>query len=176
MENQQKSTSKITLHYGIILGVVSILLSVILYALGMHYDQDWKQATFGFLIMATVIYLAIKKYKDFNDGYLTIGEAIKTGIGVAVVGSIISVVYSLIFMNFIEPDFIANVMEKAEVQMIEQNPNLTDDQVEQGLAFVEKLTSPLVISAISIMGGLFYGLIISLIIGLVLKKNKEEQY
>ncbi|MEN8186254.1 MAG: DUF4199 domain-containing protein [Bacteroidota bacterium] len=174
MENTQKPGSKIMLHYGIILGVASILMSVVLFALGMHYDQDWKQGTFGIIITIAVIFLGIKKYKEFNEGYLTLGEAIKTGLGIALIGGIISVIYTLIFMNFIEPDFIDNLMTKAEETLLEQFPDFSDEQLEQAIAMQRKMASPLILSAFSLIGSLFFGLIISLVSGLILKKNKEQ--
>ena len=174
MENTQKPSSKIALHYGIILGIASILVSVIFFALNMHYDQDWKQGTLGGLITIAIIFIGIKKYKEFNEGYLSVGDAIKTGLGIALIGGIISVIYSLIFMNFIEPDFIANMMEKVEQMTIEKYPNFTDEQIEQALAMQKKFMSPMIMTAMSLIVSLFFGLIISLISGLILKKTKEQ--
>lgn len=173
MEDQQKPTNKTAIQFGIILGIVSVLISVIIYALGMAYDQDWKTGMIGFLAMSIIIFLGIKKYKEFNDGFLTLGEAIKTGITIALIGGIISVVYSYLFMNFIEPDFVLNTMAGAEEKMLERNPNLTDEQIEQALSISKKMMSPGVMSAIGIVWSLFLGLIISLVSGLILKKTED---
>ncbi len=173
MENQQKSTNKTALHFGIILGIVSVLISVIIYALGMAYDQDWKTGMIGFIAMAIIIFLGIKKYKELNEGYITLGQAIKTGVGIALIGGIISVIYSYLFMNFIEPDFVVNTMAGAEEKMLERNPNLTDEQIEQALSISKKMMSPVIMSAIGIVWSLFLGLIISLVSGLILKKTED---
>lgn len=174
MENQPVPSKNVILNYGLYLGIASILVSVILYALGMHYDQDWKQGTFGFIIMVAIIFLGLKKYKELNNGYLTIGQALKTGVGIALIGGIISLIYSYVFMNFIEPDFMANIMAGAEEKMIEQNPNLTDEQIEQALAISSKMSSPVILASISIFVSLFFGFIVSLITGLILKNNPEN--
>jgi len=174
MENEQKPNSKIALNYGILLGAASILVSVTLYALGMQYDQDWKQGTFGILVMIIVIFLGIKKYKELNGGFLTVGEAIKTGVGIALIGSIISLLYSFIFMNYIEPDFITNISAKAEQNMLENYPELTDEQIEQALSMTKKMTSPAIMTSIGLITSLIFGLIISSITGFILKKNKEQ--
>jgi len=174
MEDQQKPTNKTALQFGIILGIVSILISVIIYALGMAYDQDWKTGMIGFLAMIIIIFLGIKKYKEFNGGFLTLGEALKTGITIALIGAIISVIYSYVFMNFIEPDFIANTMAGAEEKMLERNPNLTDEQIEQALSFSRKMMSPGIMSQIGLLWSVFLGFIISLISGLILKKTEDQ--
>ena len=177
MENteiEKKSSSKISLQYGIILGIVSVLISVAVYAMGMQYEQDWKMGSIGIIAMIAIIFVGIKKYKEFNGGYLTVGQAIKTGIGIALIGGIISVIYSYIFMTIIEPDFMVNTMEKAQEKMMEQNPNLTDEQVEQATAMMSKFSSPAITSAFSLIGSLFFGFIISLISGFILKNDPNK--
>lgn len=173
MENQQTPTKKIILNYGGILGIVSVLISVTLYALGMQYEQDWKTGSIGIIAMAVIIFLGIKKFREFNEGYLSIGEALKTGIGIALIGALISVAYSLIFLNFIEPDFMANTMEKAEVDMIEKFPQLTDEQIEQQISMMKKFSTPAITSAIAIVFSLFFGFVFSLISGFILKNDQK---
>jgi uncharacterized protein DUF4199 len=174
MEDQQKPTNKTALYYGVILGIVLILANVIVYALGMIYDQDWKTGSIGLIAMIAVLFIGIKKYKEINDSYLTVGQAIKTGLGIAVIGGIISVIYTFIFMNYIEPDFVTNTLAVAEEKMIEQNPNLTDEQIEQALSISKKFMSPMIMSAMALIWTLFLGFIISLISGLILKKNQDQ--
>ena len=174
MDTEKKSSSKISLHYGIILGVISILISVAVYAMGMQYEQDWKMGSIGIIAMIAVIFLGIKKFKELNDGYLTIGQALKTGVGIALIGGIISVIYTYVFMTFIEPDFMANTMAKAQEKMMEQNPNLTDEQVEQATAMMSKFSSPAITSAFSLIGSLFFGFIIALISGFIQKNTPNN--
>ena len=88
MENQQKPTTKIMLNFGVILGILLILVNVIIYALGMIYDQDWKTGSLGLIAMVAVIFLGIKKLKEFNSGLLSLGEAIKAGLGITLIASI----------------------------------------------------------------------------------------
>ena len=173
MEEQQKPTSKITLHYGVILGVVSILISVIIYAMGMQYDEDWK-SWIGIIAMAAIVFLGIKKFKEFNGGYLTIGQALKTGVGIALIGSIISLLYFFIFVSFIEPDFLANKMALGETKMLEMYPNLTDEQIEQQLEMQKKFATPAIMSAFALVFSLFFGFVFSLISGFIQKNEPNK--
>jgi len=174
MENQPIPAKNVIINYGLYLGIASVLISVIVYALGMQYDQDWKMGSLGIIAMAVIIFLGIKKYKELNSGYLTIGQALKTGIGIALIGGIISVIYSFIFMNFIEPDFMANTMEKAEQQMIEKFPNLTDEQIETQIEMMQKFSTPAITSAFALIGSLFIGFVISLISGFIQKNDPNK--
>jgi len=175
MENQPKLLKKsIMLNYGLYLGITSILISVIIYALGMHYDQDWKIGTISIAVMAIIIFLGIKKFKELNNDLLSLGQALKTGIGIALIGGIISVVYTLIFMNFIEPDFMANTMVKAEQEMIDKFPDLSDEQIESQIEMMKNFSSPTITSAFALIASIFLGFVISLIVGFILKKSDEE--
>jgi len=128
MEDQQKPTNKIALNYGVYLGVAAVLISVIMYVLGKQHEQDWKTTSLSFLITVSIIVLGIKKYKEFNGGFMTLSQGLKTGIGIALIGGIISIGYTLIFMTFIEPETLERGMEIAHQKMLD-NPNLSEDQV-----------------------------------------------
>jgi hypothetical protein len=174
MENQKSSSKQVMLNYGLILGVVSIILSVGIYAMGKIYDQGMGVMFASFIIMAVVIFMALKNFKAGNNNLLSLGEALKIGLGIALVGAIISIIYNQIFINFIEPDFMENMMKVGEQKMLEQYTNMSDEQLEAAKAMQQKMSSPLIGAAFGVIGSLFFGFIISLIEGLILKRTAEE--
>ena len=169
MENQKSSSKQIILNYGLILGVVSVLLSVAIYAMGKIYDQGMIVMLTSFVIMAVIIFMGLKNFKAGNSNALSLGQAIKIGLGIALIGGIIGIIYNQIFINFIEPDFMENMMKIGEQTMLEQNPNMTDEQIEMAKEMQGKMSSPLIGAAFGLIGSLFFGFIISLIEGLILK-------
>ena len=58
--------------------------------------------------------------------------------------------------------------------MINDNPEMTQEQMDMGIGVAEKMMSPGIFVAFSIVGSLFIGFIISLITGLILKNNRPE--
>ncbi|MFD0762552.1 DUF4199 domain-containing protein [Lutibacter aestuarii] len=174
MENQKSSSKQVILNYGLILGVVSVILSVAIYAMGKIYDQGFGVMFASFVIMAVIIFMALKNFRAGNNNLLSLGEALKIGLGIALVGAIISIIYNQIFINFIEPDFMENMMKVGEQKMLEQYPNMSDEQLESAKAMQQKMSSPLIGAAMGIVGSLFFGFIISLIEGLILKRSVEE--
>jgi len=172
METQTASTKKIGVNYGLLLGLVSIAFSVIVWVLGYALERPWWVSVLGTLIMIAFIVYGLKAFKENNGGFMSLGEGLKTGMAIALIGGILIVVYNYLFFTVIEPDFVAQVMENAEKQMYEQNPNMTEEQAEMGLSMAEKFTSPLMMSIFTMIGTLFFGFIISLIAGLIMKNNK----
>ena len=172
MENQTTSSKSIMINHGVILGVISILISVIVYALGKTYDQHWSVGVIGILAMITIIAMGIKKVKAGNGGFLTLGEGIKTGLGIALISGIIALVYNYIFMAMIEPEYFTTLAQIQEQKWIDQG--LTDEQIEGAKVMMEKMSGPGMSSAIAIAFSLFLGFIISLITGAIMKEAKEE--
>lgn len=172
MENQTSSSKSIMINHGLILGLISILISVTVYALGKTYDQHWSVGVISFLIMVAVIVMGIKKFKASNGGYLSLGEAIKIGLGIALISGIISVVYTFIFTTYIEPDFFINLVQVQEQKWIDAG--LTDEQIEMQTEMMKKMSGPMVTAGFTVIGSLFFGFIISLISGAAMKEKNED--
>jgi hypothetical protein len=172
MEDQKTSAKSIILNYGLIYGVISILFHVILYIMGKHLEQNWITSLFGFVLMTVVIVLGVKKFKSFNNGLLSIGQAIKTAIGVVVFGALVYAIYNYVFMTFVEPDTMEQALELGRQKMIEAD--MSDDIIERSLEMQRKFSGPGIIGASVIIINAIFGLIVSLVVGLVMKK--EESY
>ena len=174
MENQPLTAKQVIINNGVILGGVSILLSVSIYAMGKIYEQDWKVALISFVVMAIIIFMGLKNFKSSNNDLLSLSQALKIGLGISLIGGILMVLYNQIFINFIEPDFMENMLKVGEQKMLEQNPNMTDEQFEMAKGIQQKMSSPLIGAAMGIVGSLFFGFIISLIEGLILKRTEND--
>ena len=172
MEYQKASVKKIALPYGAILGLLTVMLSVIVYVMDQTYEQPWWQGVLGMIMIIACIILGLKAFKKDNSGFLSLGEAIKVGLAISLIAAIIGVLFNLIFMNFIEPDFVTNMLAASEDKMLEQNPNMTQEQIDMAMGISETMMSPLILSALSIIWVLFLGFIVSLISGLVMKVNR----
>lgn len=173
MENQANSKSFI-INNGVILGVLGILISVTLYAMGMHLDPHWSIGILQFILMIAIIVLGISQFKKANGGFLSWGQGVKIGVGIAILSALISVIYNYIFITFVEPDFMAQVMEVQNQKLLDQGRS--QEQIEAANAMTEKFKSPLFASAFGIIGSAIGGFIISAIAAAIMKKSEEETY
>ena len=137
----------------------------------MHLEQNPVTAVVGISIMVAVTLLGINAYKKANSGFLTLGQGIRTGLGIAALSGVIILIYNLIFAYGIEPDFATQTMEINRQKWIEAGKMTTEQinqQVENGIKYFWIGFLFLLIMHILI------GLIISLVGGLILKKAKPE--
>lgn len=177
METKVVDSKNIMLKNGLYLGLAIVLLSVIMYAFGMTYSGNSVVGTinFGLKIAFTIFFivLGIKQFKAENSGFLVLGQALKVGIGIALVSALIEAAYVLLFMTVIEPDFVDKMLEIQRTVMSETNPNLTAQQLDGAIEMSRKFMSPVFSLPISIIGNLFLGLVISLIAGAVMQRKQE---
>ena len=172
MENQA-SSKNIILNYGLYYGICSVILSLVMYALGMHLEQNLVSRLIGIAIVIAFIILAIKKYKSDNNGFLSWGQGVKVGVGVVLIGIIISVIYTYLFSNFIEPDFKDLVIQNSVTKW--EDMGLSSDQIEMSKKMTEDYFYLSLYGGMAI-GGLVLGFIISAIAAAVMKKSEEETY
>ncbi|MFC2127599.1 DUF4199 domain-containing protein [Bacteroidota bacterium] len=171
--NSTKAQSKnIILNYGALLGGTSILISLIQYSLGQHLSPNMAYGLISIVIMILATFLGIKKLKSENGGFLTFGEAVKIGVGIAVVSAVISIIYNQVFMNFIEPDFMDQLIAKQEEDFF--NRGMTEEQIEAAMKMTNKMKGPFISSAVGIVASAFIGFIISAITGAIMKQSQEE--
>lgn len=173
MENKSTSTKSIALNYGLILGFTTVIISVITYIIDMPLKTGWISGLLGIIAMIALIFIGIKKFKEGNGGYISLSEALKVGIAIALIGGIIASLYQLVFLSYIDPEYISRVQELQLEQAVENNPEMSDEQIQMMKDMGAKFSSPWISFAGALIGNLLFGFIFSLIGGLILKKNKE---
>ncbi|RKN81623.1 DUF4199 domain-containing protein [Ulvibacterium marinum] len=170
MEENQPKTGKFSLNYGLITGAVGILFALILFSMDMHYERGFSVQGVQIAILAAGILLAISQFKKASAGYLSLSEALKLGAGVALIAGLLGLLYFFLFSNFIEPDFMDNTYELGKQKALQDNPELTEEQIDQGIEFQKSLawiTYPIIL-----VMNIVIGLIVGLIGGLIMKKQK----
>lgn len=171
METQKLAPGKFAINYGVILGLVMVVISVATYVTGLALEgAQWPTAIY-YVIFPIVIFYAISQYKKRNANLLTLSEALKVGVLIGVISAIVFVIYSLIFNYIIDPDFMNQIMAIARDNMLEQNPDMTEEMLDSGMKFVEMFMNPAIASAFWIAMSSIFALIYALIAGLIMKKE-----
>ena len=169
MEETQPKTGKFSLNYGLILGGISVVFGLMLYSMDAHYTQDPATTIISILIMVGITAWAIFNFRKANGGYLSLGQALKIGAGIALIAGIIGVLYTILLANVIDPDFAAKVMDNRLADAAASG-DLTPEQIQQqkemGIKFFW-MGYPFIIII-----NILIGLVIGLVAGLILKKEK----
>ena len=174
MNDQNSSIKSIIINYGIILGSISVLFQLMLFFLDMHYKNDSTAGIVSLIIMIGVLLYSFISYKRINGGYLLLLEALKIGLGVSLISALISIIYTQILINFLDPETMRKSLDLTMDTMRSENPEIPQEALDTARSIQEKMSSPLIFSSVQIIFSLFFGFIISLIGGLIVKKSRPE--
>jgi|GEM_PF-525875 len=179
MENnnivKKPSIGKSTLPYGIIYGAILLLEFVVAYTLGLN-SQNNKAAgiamgLFNYLIFPVLfIFLACNNYKNkINGGYISFSESLKAGVAVSVMSALVSSIgTSLIYI--LVPGAKEQILEQTKISLATQ-PGMTSEAIKMAVTMTEVFMRPYVLIPFSILVSAFMGLIVSLIVGAIVKKD-----
>ena len=171
VSSEEKVTTRSTgMRYGLFLGGISIDLFLIMALSGMKPDGPgrWIGVVFTFVI----IFLAHKYYKQNGDGFMTIGQGVGIGFWTALTSSVISSIFTYVYVKFIDSGFIDMIKETQLEEM--QKRGMSDEQVEQAMKFASMFTSPEAILIFGLVFGIIGGVVIGLIISFFTQKKNPE--
>ena len=171
MEEKRPTTGKFGLTYGIIAAIIGIVFTFMLISADMLYSTSSIKGIVPIFAFAVVIVIAIYNFKKANNGYLSLGQALGLGALIAIVCSLISIIFTYFLTSAIVPDFWEKTAEFSRIAMQEQNPNLSSEDLDNALAMQSKF-SWITYPAILIVN-LFIGFVTALITGLILKKSEN---
>ena len=171
------SPSKSAINFGVTFGIIMILQFVIMYVLDINPQESPVIGIIinvvNYLILPfTLIYIAANNYKiKINHGFISMGETIKIGLSVCAIAALLYGIFYLIF-NFIFPEFKDELLNKIEEITVKQNPTLTSEQLKMSMKFVKIFMNPYIVVPFTIIMYCVIGLIHSLIVGVIIKKDK----
>ena len=145
-----------------------------LFILDMHYQNDTATSLIGYGFLIGIIIWGIMRFKKINNGYLKLSEALKTGVGTALISGIVIAVYFVIMSQYIDPEFINKSIEYQKQKMLQENPEISLESVDKIFDMQKEFSGPIITSGFIIIFNLFFGFIISLVVGLILKKSQPE--
>jgi len=171
MEEKKQSLGQATFIYGILLAAAVIVFSLILFLIDVD-KQSWINY-FSYVIMIGAIFYAQKTFRDkILNGFISYGKAFMVGLLTAAFSSIFIAVWTYVFISYINPGMVEEIIQMAEQKMMEQG--MTDLQIDQATKMTSFMYSPLWMTFMAVFGNIFAGAIISLITAIFVKKEDQS--
>lgn len=170
---------KLAINNGVLLGVISIVPVVVQYSLGSYNvsggEGNGIWSTLSFLVGVAIVVIAVLKLRKIQGGFMSFGEGFKLGFSVYIISSLFVALWMLVYCYSLEPGYQDELINVAMEDM-DQNGDLTEDQIETAASWTRKFTSPIILTLFSILGAAFFGGIISAIIAAIVKRNKPVHF
>ncbi len=169
MDNS-KSAFMPSLSAGILLGVILVVYSLILYVAELNENQ-WLAAV-SYVITAIVLYFVIINFRDkHQNGFLSYGKGVTVGLLTGLFASVILAIFTYIYITYIDPSIMEQVLIKAEESVLQTNPNMSDEELDRAMGMVEIFTSPGVMTVMTIFWYALVSLVFSLLISIFAKRE-----
>jgi hypothetical protein len=173
MEQQTKpSVMSTALRYGVIVGLISIIYTMVLEFAGLGLNQ-WAGSV-GYLFFIGGMVAAHNAYKKENEGYMAYSTGLGIGTLLSLFSGILSTSFSFVYMKFIDTTKITKIMEKSVADM--EARGLSDDMIEQSMEMQASFMTPEMVNIMALVFFVFVGFILSLIVSLITKKNHPQAF
>jgi hypothetical protein len=164
------SATSVGLRYGLLTGLISVIISFGLFAARMEQSP---LRFVSFLVLIGGMVMAMRYYKENNNGFMNFGEGVGIGTLLSAVVGVLSAIFSYLYMNIIDPDVVGRMMEKARTDM-EAKGNLSEEQIDQGMAMAGKFMNGPIMMAAVVLGSVLFGLLLALVISAFIKHSRPE--
>ncbi len=169
MENKPVFT--ISFFYGLIISILLIVFKLTLFIFDIDEKSYWQIVYYIIFALGLVYSMTIIRDKNLG-GSVTFGKAFKIGFFATIAVSLVMAVYTYIYMTVINPGMITEMLEKAQENILNSNPDMSDEQLDQALSAAKMFMKPGLMSLTSIIGTLITGSLLSLVGAAFAKKNK----
>jgi len=172
MEEKAKGSFwKAALIYGAIVGFISILLGVIFYVLNLQFKL-WAGIV-ALLVSIVVVVYCLKAYRDeYLGGFASYGKLLVMTLAIAVVSSLLSVVYTFVLVNYIDTEYVEKTKQYTIERMME-NPRIPEAQLDRYIERIENKTTKARALRQPLIGGIIFTFIIGLIAAAFLKREEN---
>ncbi|GAA3576928.1 DUF4199 domain-containing protein [Snuella lapsa] len=136
----EKTLKSIASNYGLYLGALLALLTVIAYAVNLNLFVNFWFGLSIYLLIIVIGIIAVAKVKQNFNGYATFKDAFTAYFITILIGLSISTAVSFVLFNFIDTEAAVVLKEKSIDKMVSvyENNNLPQDKLAE---IVEKMES-----------------------------------
>ncbi|MBN1821539.1 MAG: DUF4199 domain-containing protein [Prolixibacteraceae bacterium] len=179
---QKSSLLKSSLIYGLYLGLISILISVVIWATSlMEIMGIFGTSIIGLLsLIITFILLLVftKSYRKKDlGGSITFGQAFLFGLLVMIFCTILTSIYNYVFSTIIDPEYTERLMAVLQQKTMEYMERVGAPESQINKAMERFGDVPTVFESIkrNVMYGVIGGAVMSLIIAASIRKKPKEE-
>jgi hypothetical protein len=165
---QKSNVWKANLTNGLILAMIGIVYTLVMYFLDLTINKT--QGYVFLLILVVALFFLVKSYRDsYLHGNITYGQAVGAGVVIFLYYAILTAIFTYILFAIIDPGLIDKQLAASEELMAKKG--IPQEAMDAGLKIQKKMMKPEIMAPISIFGNMLYGVIMSLIVAIFVKKE-----
>jgi hypothetical protein len=165
---EKVSTARVALKYGVITSVVIMVYTTIINLAGQSQNKGLTSLSFVFMVIGIVV--AMKNFREQNKGFMSFGEGLGIGSLASAIMGLLGSTFSMLYTRFIDPTILTQALDEARASL--EAKGMDDAQIDQAMAISQKFMSPGMLFGFGVIGYLFVGFLLSLLIAAFIRKDK----
>lgn len=166
----------IALRYGVILGFISSIITII--SLATNSSGNFIIGTVSFLVTIVLLVKSNRDFKNLNNGFMKYGKGFKLTFVTVLISGIMSALVVYIYLDFIDPMALEGI-KTTKAEFVEKiaswfGASLPEEELDKTIAKIDAETTPFSYFMETLSGVFFGALFLALIIPIFTKKNKPE--
>jgi hypothetical protein len=173
MEEKAKAPFwKPALIYGLILGLVSVFLSLVFYFIGMA-TANWTSWVRMFILIVLLVYLMVQYRNVHLGGYASFGQIfLMVLVSAGIVSTIIGALYQYILFTYIDPGLVDQIKIAAE-ERIMSNSRIPESMYDDIMERMDKRMEVGYMVRMALILGPIVNAFLGLIIAAFIKKEED---
>ena len=164
------------MNYGAVLGLILILIALLSWVLGVDEQESMVPSIINNIVIIGFLYYSILQFRDkMNNGFISYSESLRLGTTVAFFSSVIMAFYTFIYISYLNPDMLANIIYMTEQAVLESNPEISEEELDLALEMTGNFTQPHWLMIMGVLSGTFMGFFYSAIISFFVKNNDPNK-
>lgn len=160
---------------GVYMGITLVILNFILYFISI--DALLMAGWIGFIVYIVFMVMAVREERSAQGGLMSFGEGFKSAFLTFAIGSLISVVFSYLLYNFIDPSIVDEIKDITAEQMEKVGEMMGggsdfEDQLEKAVDEINYTLPTMLMGYLFSL--IFPGAIIAAILGLIFRKSEAN--
>lgn len=163
---EEINSKQIGIKHGLLLGLTGTIVFIVPALMRINFPAMFLLYWAYFILFLA---LGMKEYKRENGGYMTFGKGFGIAMTIALVGGLLRAAMRFVYLT-VDSEYFEFIKEAQQESPFGPPP----EQTEQTQAFMDFFLSPAALSAFSLLGAIFAGLIFGAIVSAIVKNEEDE--
>jgi hypothetical protein len=167
---EKRSTFWPVVLFGFGTGVVMVIFSLVFFLLNID-EKSFVNSLVYIILVAGMFWGMYNIRENRLNGVMKYGKAVGTGFWIGFVASLVVAVYYYYYLSYLNPAILDNVMAEAQNKILEQNPDISEEDLDRALYMIELFSKPYISAIVQVFSNSFISIIFSLIIAIFVKRE-----
>ena len=166
---------RFAMNYGAVLGLILVITAFLFWGFGIDKESPIPSIINNILVIGFIFYSITEYRNNINYGLISYRDSLKLGTTVAFFSSVIMAFYTFIYISYLDPDMLSDILNRTEQNVLHSQPDISDEQLDLALEMTAKFMQPHWLMIWGVLGGTFIGFFYSAIIAFFVRRTDSNK-